>query len=61
MVRKAKAINLSAEERVTLERWTRARTVPHREAQRARLVLLAGDGVSNQEIAMRLGMSTPRR
>ena len=39
-----------------MERWVRSRTVPARDAQRARLVLLAADGVSNREIGEIVGM-----
>ncbi len=47
---------MSGEDRVELERRVRARTVPARDAQRARLVLLAADGVSNREIGETVGM-----
>ncbi len=38
-----------------LASWTRASTVRAGLAQRARIVLLAADGVSNTEIAERVG------
>jgi len=59
MARKATHIDLSVEERVTLERLARARTAPHREAVRARLVLMAAEGAPNKEIGSRLAMSAP--
>jgi transposase len=50
----APVIELSAEERVTLERWARGRTVQARQAQRAKIVLLAAEGRMNLEIAAEL-------
>lgn len=43
-------------DRVELERRVRSRTVEARVAQRARLVLMAGDGASNREIASVVGL-----
>jgi biotin operon repressor len=51
----AKALDLAKEDRSELERWVRARTTPQRLVQRSRIVLLAADGVSDREIAERLG------
>ena len=39
--------------------WTRSSTIKAGLAQRARIVLLAADGVSNTEIAQRVGVSRP--
>jgi transposase len=58
-MRKAPPIQLLETDRATLERWSRGRRVPVRQAMRARLVLLAAAGVENQEIAQRLGVSRP--
>ena len=58
-MRKAPVILLSEEDRATLERWSRGRRVPVRQAVRARVVLLAAAGVENQEIAKRVGASRP--
>ena len=44
-------IVLSAEERECLEAVLRRRTAAQREVQRARIVLLAGDGLDNVVIA----------
>ena len=46
-------------ERVELERLTRSSSVAAGLAQRARIVLLAGEGVSNTAIAERVGVSRP--
>jgi transposase len=52
-------IVLSAEEREQLESWTRRRTSAQALALRSRIVLAAADGVTNSEIAERLGVSRP--
>ena len=44
-------------DRVELERWTRSSSVSAGLAQRARIVLLAGQGVANSQIATRVGVS----
>ena len=46
-------------DRAELERRARSKSEPARVAQRARIVLLAADGVSNTEIAERVGVSRP--
>src|SRR3954451_20255874 len=47
----------SEAERAELEHRAACYTRPHREVQRAKLVLLAADGETNTEIGERLGMS----
>ena len=56
----AVAIELTDDERVRLEGWSRRRTSAQALAQRARIVLLAADGLKNTEIAERLGVSRGR-
>jgi transposase len=53
-------LNLSTEERETLQRWARRPKSAQRLAQRARIVLLCGDGLTNSAVArqMRLTMQT---
>ncbi len=46
-------------QRQILESLARSRTALHREVQRARVLLLAADGVSNSEISERAGVSRP--
>ena len=53
----AAAVVLDADERAQLERWTRRRTSAQALAQRARIVLLAADGLTNTEIAAQLGIT----
>jgi transposase len=45
--------------RALLEHWVRAPTTPQRVAQRSRIVLMALDGVRDDEIASRLDISRP--
>jgi transposase len=55
----AAAIELSSEDRVTLERWVAAHSTPQNVARRARVILRAAEGQSNSEIARVLGVSRP--
>jgi transposase len=57
MPRVAPTINLDPQARAELERLARAPTTPQAVAQRARLVLAAGQGLSNQKIATRLHLT----
>jgi transposase len=55
----APPVVLSPDERATLETWVRGRRIPVRLMQRARIVMLAGDGMANQDIAHEVGVSRP--
>ncbi len=44
-------------QREVLQTLARSRTAPHRQVQRARVVLLAADGVANTQIAASVGVS----
>jgi transposase len=55
----AVSIQLTDEERSLLESFTRRHTSAQALALRARIVLAAADGVTNGEIAERLGVSRP--
>jgi transposase len=52
-------VDLSEEERVELERRARKYSSPYRDVVRARIVLMAAQGLANEEIAARL--DTPRQ
>ena len=52
-------IDLTSEERRELENRARKYTSPYRDVVRAKLILLAAEGLSNDAIAGRLG--TPRQ
>src|SRR5208282_6043047 len=53
-MRVAAAIALSVETRLRLEKLARGRSTPVRIVQRSRIVLLAGDGLQNKQIAERM-------
>ncbi len=55
----AEPLALRTGDRTKLERLTRSATVPAATALRARIVLLAADGLANQVIAERVGVSRP--
>ena len=55
----AAPIILSPEERSTLDTWVRARSLPLRLVQRARIIRMAADGMQSQVIARDLGVSKP--
>ena len=52
-------VDLPAADRRMLESWTRATSLRAGLAQRARIVLLAADGVGTNEIVRRVGVSKP--
>jgi len=56
---RASPIILSAEERTTLETWSRGRALPLRLVQRALIIQMAAEGALNQTIADELGVSRP--
>ena len=55
-MRVAVEIHLSKSQRATLQQWSRGRKVAVRQAQRAKMILRAAEGKSNQEIAAQLGV-----
>lgn len=58
MSRRAVSIELGGEERTVLERTLKARTASQREAQRARIILMAAAGEANEAIAEAVGLSS---
>jgi len=54
-----KQIEIAAEDRPVLEKWANARAAERRLVDRARIVLLAGEGRSAREIAEHVGCSLP--
>jgi transposase len=50
---------LSREERQVLEQRSRQYTLPYREVVRAKIVLLAAEGLENTDIGARLDMPRP--
>lgn len=59
MWKKATPLSMAEEQRRTLEAWVRAKTTPQRTVMRARVCLLAAQGLSNASIAKQLGVSRP--
>ena len=59
MARRAPRIELIPEERQSLERIVRSPSAEQREVIRARIILLAGDGLRNDQIQRHLGVSKP--
>ena len=58
MVATAEALRMSPEQRSELEMMARSQTLAYRQVRQARALLLAGDGVANEEIARRCAAST---
>ena len=56
---RAQPLGLRSGDRDVLESWVRSTSIRAGWAQRARIVLLAADGVSNTEIAALVGVSRP--
>jgi hypothetical protein len=53
-------VQLPPRDRAELSRWTRSSSIPAGLAQRARIVLLAADGVGTNEIVARVGCPSRR-
>ena len=53
------AVDVPPRDREVLESWLRSPSIRAGAAQRARIVLLAADGVGTVEIARRVGVSKP--
>ena len=53
-MRVAQEIQLTTKERVTLQRWSRGRKVSVRQAERAKIILMAAKGNTNLKIATKL-------
>ena len=56
MSRKASPVILSTEEKRALENVANSRTAPYRKVQRARIILLAAEGMTNTAIAQKVGL-----
>ncbi|MEI7903367.1 MAG: IS630 family transposase [bacterium] len=54
-----RSIMLSTEEQTVLTDWSRARSLPIRLVQRARIVTLTAAGIQSQQIAREVGVSRP--
>src|SRR2546421_11495106 len=56
-MRVAPPVSLTDEERRTLQQWARGRSLPSRQVERARVVLLAAAGMQDLEIGAEVGIS----
>jgi len=59
-MRIAPTLELTPEQRATLQEWARARSLPAGVVERARIVLRADAGEQDQEIAQELGMTAKK-
>jgi len=59
-MRVAPAVELSDDQRSTLEQWARGRSLPARQVERARIVLMAGNGELDVDIAAKLGITNQK-
>jgi transposase len=59
-MRVAPAIVLTEDQRRTLERWARGRSLPTRQVERARIILLAAAGKQDLEIAAAVGVTNQK-
>ena len=57
-MRVAPRIVLSKQEQRTLEKWASTRSTSVRMRERARIVLMAAEGITNKAIAAQLGIDT---
>ena len=55
----AAALPITPDDRAVLRHWSSASQAPAAQVQRAKILLLAAEGVANTEIAERLGISRP--
>ena len=59
MARPISVLEVTPDEKQVLERRVRASTTSGRDSIRARIVLMRSEGVRQQEVASRLGVSVP--
>jgi transposase len=59
-MRVAPAIGLTEDQEQTLQQWSRGRSLPARQVERARVILLAAAGKQDLEIAAEIGISNQK-
>jgi transposase len=59
-MRVAPPVTLNSSQRETLQQWARSRSLPARQIERARVVLLAAEGNTDMEIAASLNISNQK-
>jgi transposase len=55
----AEKLSITPEQESTLQAWVRAQNTPQSVVMRCRIVLMAADGLSNNQISKQLGISRP--
>ena len=60
-MRVAPPVVLDDQQRKTLEQWARSRSLPIRQVQRAKIILMAADGKQDLEIAAAVNISNQNR
>ena len=59
-MRVAPPVTLTQDQEQTLQQWARGRSLPARQVERARIILLAADGKQDLEIAAEIGISNQK-
>jgi len=59
-MRIAPSVELSPQQQTTLQQWSRSRSLPARQVERAKIVLLAAAGQQDIDIAAELGISNQK-
>ena len=59
-MRVAPAVVLTEDQKQTLQQWARGRSLPARQVERARVILLAAAGKQDLEIAAEIGISNQK-
>ena len=59
-MRVAVAVVLTEDQKQTLQQWARARSLPARQVERARVILLSAAGKPDLEIAAEIGISSQK-
>ena len=60
-MRVAPLVELTEDQKKTLQQWARGRSLPARQVERARVILLAAAGKQDLEIAAESASATRRR
>ena len=59
-MRVAPPVTIDKSQQQTLRQWVRSRSLPARQVERARIVLLAAEGKTDLEIAVRLNITNQK-
>src|SRR5258708_35418398 len=59
-MRVAPTVGLTEDQKQTLQQWSRGRSLPVRQVERARIILLSAAGKQDLEIAAEIGISNQK-